>query len=97
MLVKKANGEWRVCIDFTDLNKACPNDYFSLPHIDQLVDYLVTSPEGVNLIGPLLLVKGKLKFAIILPNYRRAHFNLLQNDENLSVSLDLIEELKNTI
>ena len=31
-----------------------------------------------------------------MPNHRRAHFNPLQNDENLSVSLDLIEELRST-
>lgn len=37
-MVKKTNGKWRICVDFTDLNKACPNDKFSLPKIDQLVD-----------------------------------------------------------
>ena len=37
-LVKKANGKWRMCVDFTDLNKACPKDNFPLPRIDQLVD-----------------------------------------------------------
>ena len=38
VLVKKANGKWRMCVDFTDLNKACPKDNFPLPRIDQLVD-----------------------------------------------------------
>ncbi|XP_022157402.1 uncharacterized protein LOC111024109 [Momordica charantia] len=38
VLVKKSNGKWRVCIDFTSLNKACPKDSFPLPRIDQLVD-----------------------------------------------------------
>ncbi|XP_022880562.1 uncharacterized protein LOC111397817 [Olea europaea var. sylvestris] len=38
VLVKKANGKWRVCIDFTDLNKACPKDSYPLPRIDNLVD-----------------------------------------------------------
>uniref|UniRef100_A0A2N9FBS8 Uncharacterized protein n=1 Tax=Fagus sylvatica TaxID=28930 RepID=A0A2N9FBS8_FAGSY len=38
VLVKKKNGKWKVCIDFTDLNKACPKDPFPLPRIDQLVD-----------------------------------------------------------
>ena len=38
VLVKKSNGKWRTCVDFTDLNKACPKDNFSLPRIDQLVD-----------------------------------------------------------
>ena len=38
MIVKKANGKWRMCVDFTDLNKACPKDSYPLPRIDQLVD-----------------------------------------------------------
>ena len=35
---KKANGKWRMCVNFTDLNKACPKDSYPLPRIDQLVD-----------------------------------------------------------
>ena len=38
IMVKKANGKWRICVDFTDLNKACPKDSYPLPRIDQLVD-----------------------------------------------------------
>ena len=38
VLVKKANGKWRMCVDFTNLNKACPKDSFPLPKIDQLVN-----------------------------------------------------------
>ena len=38
VVVRKKNGKWRVCIDFTNLNKACPKDSFPLPKIDQLVD-----------------------------------------------------------
>ena len=38
VLVKMANGKWRMCVDFTDLNKACPKNSFPLPRIDQLVD-----------------------------------------------------------
>ncbi|KAJ4715114.1 Retrovirus-related Pol polyprotein from transposon opus [Melia azedarach] len=38
VLVRKPNGKWRMCVDFTDLNKACPKDSFPLPRIDQLVD-----------------------------------------------------------
>ena len=41
VLVKKANEKWRMCVDFTDLNKACSKDNFPLPRIDQLVDSTV--------------------------------------------------------
>ena len=38
-MVKKANREWRMCVDFTDLNQACPKDSFPLPRINQLIDF----------------------------------------------------------
>jgi hypothetical protein len=38
VLVKKSNNKWRMCVDFTDLNRACLKDSFSLPRIDLLVD-----------------------------------------------------------
>ena len=38
VMVKKANGKWRMCVDYTDLNKACPKDSYPLPTIDRLVD-----------------------------------------------------------
>ena len=41
VVVKKKNRKWRVCVDFTDLNKACPKDPFPMPLIDQLVDATV--------------------------------------------------------
>jgi len=37
-MVKKANDNWRMCIDFTDLNEACPKDNHLLPCINKLVD-----------------------------------------------------------
>ena len=33
VLVKKSNGKWRMCVDFTDLNKSCPKDSFPLPRV----------------------------------------------------------------
>ncbi|CAL2259801.1 unnamed protein product [Prunus armeniaca] len=38
LVAKQEKGKWRVCVDYTDLNKACPKDNFPLPRIDQLMD-----------------------------------------------------------
>ena len=38
VLVLKKNGTWRMCVDYMDLNKACPADPFALPRIDQIID-----------------------------------------------------------
>ena len=38
VMVKKASKKWRMCMDFTDLNKACPKDSYPLPRVDVLVD-----------------------------------------------------------
>ena len=38
VLIKKTNGKWRLCIDFTDVNRACSKDSFPLPRIDLIVD-----------------------------------------------------------
>ncbi|RDX83445.1 Retrovirus-related Pol polyprotein, partial [Mucuna pruriens] len=38
VMVRKANGRWRMCTDYTDLNKACLKDPYPLPSIDRLVD-----------------------------------------------------------
>lgn len=34
VVVWKKNDKWRVCVDFTDLNQACPKDPFPMPKID---------------------------------------------------------------
>ena len=44
VVVKKKTGKWRVYMDFTYLNRACPKDPFSMPRIDQLVDGTVGHP-----------------------------------------------------
>ena len=38
VVVPKKGGKWRVCVDYTDLNDACPKDSFLLPRINQIVD-----------------------------------------------------------
>jgi hypothetical protein len=50
VMVKKSNGKWRMCIDFTDINKACSKDEFHLPRIDSLVD-ATTALELMSLLG----------------------------------------------
>ena len=40
VVVKKKSGKWQVCVDFTNLNKACPKDPFPMPQINQLVDVI---------------------------------------------------------
>ena len=46
VVMVKNNSKWRMCVDFTDLNKACLKNSFPLPRIDQLVD----STTGHNLL-----------------------------------------------
>ncbi|KAF5459661.1 hypothetical protein F2P56_019589, partial [Juglans regia] len=41
VLVKKSNGKWRMCVDFTNFNKCCSKDSFPLPRIDLIVDAMV--------------------------------------------------------
>ena len=38
VMVKKANGKWRMCVNFTNLNKACPKDSYLFPRVEVLVD-----------------------------------------------------------
>lgn len=38
VLVKKSNGKWRMCIDYSNFNRACPKDFYPLSNIDQLID-----------------------------------------------------------
>ncbi|XP_022014628.1 uncharacterized protein LOC110914116 [Helianthus annuus] len=42
VMVKKPNGSWRMCVDYKDLNKACPRDCYALPDIDEKIDSLAT-------------------------------------------------------
>src|SRR4051812_12664308 len=73
VLVMKKNDTWRMCIDYTCLNKACPKDLFALPRIDQVID----STAGCELLSFLdatasyhqikLAVEDQIKTAFISP------------------------------
>ena len=73
VLVPKKNKELRMCVDYTDLNRACPKDPFALPRIDQVVD----STAGCELLCFLdaysgyhqipLKVEDQIKTSFITP------------------------------
>jgi hypothetical protein len=55
VLVRKKNmNEWRMCVDYTDLNKLCPKDPFGLPRIDQVIDFTA----GCDLLCFLVCYSG---------------------------------------
>ena len=54
LAMRKANGKWRLCIDYTDINKACPKDPFPLSRIDQIVD----SMAGCDMLSFLNAYSG---------------------------------------
>ena len=54
VLVKNKTGKWRMCVDYTGLNKACPKDHFPLPRIDQIVD----STSGCEILSFLDAYSG---------------------------------------
>jgi hypothetical protein len=61
VLVRKKNtNEWRMCVDYTDLNKNCPKDPFGLPRIDQVID----STAGCDLLLFLDCYSGHHQIAI---------------------------------
>jgi hypothetical protein len=47
VLIQKKNKEWRMCVDYTNLNKHCLKDPFGLPRIDEVVD----STAGCELLS----------------------------------------------
>ncbi|XP_015697672.1 uncharacterized protein LOC102700382 [Oryza brachyantha] len=71
VLVKKKNNKWRICVDYTDLNKACPKDPFGLPRIDQVVD----STAGCALLSFLDCYSGYHQISLKqkLAHYFQAH------------------------
>jgi hypothetical protein len=60
LVCKKNSNEWRMCVDYTDLNKHCPRDPFGLPRIDQVID----STAGCDLLCFLDCYSGYHQIAI---------------------------------
>ena len=70
VLVKKSNEKWRMCVDFTDLNKSCPKDSFPLPWVDQLVD-ATTRYEMLNFMDAF---SGYNQIPMYEPNQEKTTF-----------------------
>lgn len=70
VMVKKSNGKWRMCTDFTDLNKACPKDNYPLPNIDALVDGV----SGFEVLNFLDAYSGYNQIPIYRPNIEKTMF-----------------------
>nr|KYP53835.1 hypothetical protein KK1_024409 [Cajanus cajan] len=60
VLVKKNSGKWRMCVDYTDLNKACPKDSYPLPSIDRLDASDPTSRAPIKQILRKLELAGRM-------------------------------------
>jgi hypothetical protein len=54
MMVRKKNRKWKMCRDFTDLNKCYPKDDFPLTRIDQIID----SASGYDMMALLDYFSG---------------------------------------
>ncbi|XP_014524276.1 uncharacterized protein K02A2.6-like [Vigna radiata var. radiata] len=70
VMVKKANGQWRMCVDFTDLNKACPKDNYPLPSIDRLVD----GASGHAVLSFLDAYSGYNQIPMYVPDQEKTTF-----------------------
>ena len=70
VLVKKSNGKWRIFVDYTDLNKACPRDGYPLPNIDRLVDDAV----GNKVLNFLDAYSGYNQIPMVASNMNKTTF-----------------------
>ncbi|XP_073057061.1 uncharacterized protein [Primulina eburnea] len=70
VLVPKSTGKWRMCVDFRDLNKACPKDHYPLPRIDQLVD----STSGYELLSFMDAYQGYHQIPLAKKDQDKASF-----------------------
>ncbi|KAL0454973.1 UNVERIFIED_CONTAM: Transposon Tf2-12 polyprotein [Sesamum latifolium] len=70
MLVPKPNGKWRLCINFTDLNKTCPKDPFPLPRTD--------STSGCEILSFLDAYQGYNQIPLAPEDQEKASFVMNQ-------------------
>ena len=66
----KKGNKWRVCVDYTDLNVACPKDCFPLPRIDQIVD----ASAGHGMLSFLDTFSGYHQIPMHSPDAKKTFF-----------------------
>ena len=70
IVVKKKSSKWRVCVDFTDLNKAYPKDSFPVLRIDQLINMTFSHPQ----MSFVDVFQGYHQIPLALPNQEKTAF-----------------------
>ncbi|KAM2778880.1 hypothetical protein COP1_014209 [Malus domestica] len=61
---------WRMCVDYTDLNKGCPKDSFPLP----LIDRLINSTAGCELLSFMDAYSGYNQILMNIPDQEHTAF-----------------------
>jgi hypothetical protein len=83
ILVRKKNtNEWRMCVDYTNLNKHCPKDPFGLPRIDQVID----STAGYSGYHQIAIKEDQEKIAFITPLGAYCYTTMLFGLKNASAT-----------
>ena len=70
VVVPKKGGKWRVCVDYTYLNEACPKDSFPLAHIDKIVD----ASTGHGMLSSLDAFSGYHQIPMHQPDAEKTTF-----------------------
>jgi hypothetical protein len=69
LVLKKNKVDWRMCVDYTNLNKHCPKDPFRLPRIDQVVD----STAGCSVLSFLDCYSGYHQISLAKEDEEKQH------------------------
>ncbi|GJX52919.1 hypothetical protein Tco_0281288 [Tanacetum coccineum] len=106
VMVKKHDGSWRMCVDFTNLNKACPQDCYPLSEIDWKVESLCGYPfkcfldayKGYHLIQ--MAEEDEEKMAFHTPHgvycYTKMPFGLKRLGHVSAAEAELLRDIKET-